>query len=340
MPSEQSSNTALAEVEALVRETFALWDVVRVGFSWRHYYLNHTYRIRNLSVQMAAAEGGDADLLEMAAILHDITKRYDGSILTGPDGKRVLDEEGFWLNEMVMPNRSNWVTKLYDELELQGLIHHVSGAVITDRVLGQYGFEAPYRETVAEVVRGHLKPENLSEAEFNRRYRLVESRILYDADTIDPNVGLTAFYRNIQINAGGWLRRGETPDLDAYIRGLSRWVNQKDEFIQKMTTQRGREIAAERQQRNREICAQLQAELDAMALNEAYGMLGCVRHLMTDAEDPSLHRHARGLREQWLPEREQAIRDERTHDPSDAAESLERARNFIGMLEAEIAGQA
>jgi hypothetical protein len=340
MPSESNSKALLAEVEALVRETFALWDVVRVGFSWRHYYLNHTYRIRNLSVQMAAAEGGDPNLLEMAAILHDITKRYDGSILTGADGKRVLDEEGFWLNEMVMPNRSNWVTKLYDELELQGLIHHVSGAVITDRVLGEYGFEGPYRETVAEVVRGHLKPEKLSEAEFNRRYRLVESRILYDADTIDPNVGLTAFYRNIQISAGGWHRRGETPDLDAYIRGLSRWVNMKDEFIDKMTTNRGREVAAERQQRNRQICAQLQDELDAISLNEAYGMLGCVRYLMTDAEDPSLHRHAKGLREEWLPAREQALADERTHDRSDAAESLQRARGFIEKLEAEIAGQA
>jgi len=340
MATESTSKAALAEVEALVRETFALWDVVRVGFSWRNYYLNHTYRIRNLSVQMAAAEGGDADLLEMAAILHDITKRYDGNILTGPDGKRVLDEEGFWRNEMIMPDRRNWVTELYDELELQGLIHHVSGAVITDRVLGEYGFEAPYRETVAEVVRGHLKPENLSEAEFKRRYRLVESRILYDADTIDPNVGLTAFYRNIQINAGGWLRRGVTPDLGEYIRGLPRWVNMKDEFIDKMTTQRGREIAAERQQRNRQLCAQLVDELEALALNEAYGMLGCVRYLMTDAEDPSLHRHARGLREQWLPEREQALAAERAYDRDAAAESLQRARGFIALLESEIAGQA
>jgi hypothetical protein len=338
--SETKSETALAAVEALVRETFELWDVVRVGFSWRHYYLNHTYRIRNLSVQMASAEGGDPDLLEIAAILHDITKRYDGNILTGSDGKRVLDEEGFWRNEMIMPDRSNWVTKLYDELELQGLIHHISGAVITDRVLGEYGFEAPYREAVAEVVRGHLKPENLDEAEFNRRYRLVESRILYDADTIDPNLGLTAFYRNIQINAGGALRRGEPIDLESYVRGLPRWVNMKDEFIDKMITQRGREIAAERQQRNRQLCAQLEDEVEAFALNDAYGMIGCIRYLMTDAEDPSLHRHARGLREEWLPEREQALADERAHDRSAAAESLERARGFIGMLEAEIAGQA
>jgi hypothetical protein len=361
VPGEPRSETALAEIERLVRETFELWDVVRVGFSWRHYYLNHTYRIRNLSVQMAAAEGGDPDLLEMAAILHDITKRYDGEILTGPDGKRALDEEGFWRNEMVMPNRSNWVTELYDALELQGLIHHVSGAVLTDRVLGEYGFEAPYRETVAEVVRGHLKPENLGEAELNHRYRLVESRILYDADTIDPNVGLTAFYRNIQITAGSLLRRGATLDLEAYVRGLPRWVGMKDEFIRKMLTERGREIAAERQQRNRQLCAQLEDELAEFALNDAYGMLGCVRYLMTDAADPSLHRHARGLREEWLPQREQALADAGearfdtaevcrgvsaggrapgTHDRAAATESLERARGFIALLEAEIAGQS
>jgi hypothetical protein len=333
------SAAVLGQVEALVRETFELWDVVRVGFSWRHYYLNHTYRIRNLSVQMAAAEGADAALLEMAAILHDITKRYDGNILSGPDGKRVLDEEGFWLNEMVQPDRSNWVTKLYDELELKGLIHHVSGAVITDRVLGEYGFEASYREAVAEVVRGHLKPENLSEAEFNRRYRLAESRILYDADTIDPNLGLTAFYRNIQIHAGGLLRRGQSPDLEGYVKGLPRWVNMKDEFIGKMITQRGREIAAERQERSRRLCAQLQDELAAADLNAAYGMMGCVAYLMTDAADPSLHRHARGLRDAWLPQREAALAEERTHDRGAAAESLERACGFITLLEGEIAGE-
>jgi hypothetical protein len=68
-------------------------------------------------------------------------------------------------------------------------------------------------------------------------------------------------------------------------------------------------------------------------------MIGCVRYLMTDPEDPSLHRHARGLRDQWLPEREQALAEERVHDPAAAAESLQRARTFIGLLEAEIAGQ-
>jgi hypothetical protein len=326
------------QIDVLLQETYALWNRVRVGFSWRHYYLNHTYRIRNLSVAMAEAEDGDPELLTIAALLHDITKRYDGEILKGPDGKSVLDEEGFWRNEMVPPDRSNWVTKLYDELELSGLIHHVSGAVITERVLQEYGYAAPYREKVAEVVRGHLKPENLGEAEMTRRYRLTESRILYDADTIDPNLGLTAFYRNIQINAGFWLRRGETPDLEAYAGSLSRWVNSKDAFIEKLLTERGREVAAERQRRNRALCAELEKEVLEPAVNREYGLLGCIAYLMTDAEDPSLHRHARGLRETWLPARERALGEETRHDREQAAQSLARARDFIGMLEAEIAG--
>ena len=37
-----SSETVYVEVEQVVRETFALWDVTRVGFSWRKYYLDHT----------------------------------------------------------------------------------------------------------------------------------------------------------------------------------------------------------------------------------------------------------------------------------------------------------
>ena len=49
----------------------------------------------------------------------------------------------------------------------------------------------------------------------------------------------------------------------------------------------------------------------------------------TEVVRQSLHHHAKGLREEWLPAREQALADERTHDRSDAAESLQRARGFI-----------
>src|SRR4051812_22615333 len=62
----------IAALDQLVQETFALWDVTRVGFSWRHYYLNHTNRVKDLSISMAHGSGADPDLLEAAGILHDI----------------------------------------------------------------------------------------------------------------------------------------------------------------------------------------------------------------------------------------------------------------------------
>ena len=71
----------LTEIERLVRETFDLWDMLRVGFRWRHYSLNHTYRVTNLSVSMSVHEGADPYKLRCAGILHDITKPYDGEII-------------------------------------------------------------------------------------------------------------------------------------------------------------------------------------------------------------------------------------------------------------------
>ena len=122
------------DIEELVIETFELWDVNRVGFSWRKYYLDHTRQVQNLSLRMARDLDADPEQLRVAAILHDISKRYDGAILKDPEGKSVLDSEGFWLNETVPPARFNWVTGLYDRLELHGQIHHVSGAVLTEHV--------------------------------------------------------------------------------------------------------------------------------------------------------------------------------------------------------------
>ena len=93
----------LNELETLVADTFGLWEHNRVGFQWRHYTWNHTMRVRAMSMELGRREGGDVKLLEVAGTLHDITKRYDGVILTDDNGKRILDHNGFWLNEMLSP---------------------------------------------------------------------------------------------------------------------------------------------------------------------------------------------------------------------------------------------
>jgi putative nucleotidyltransferase with HDIG domain len=325
------------EIEAVVVETFGLWDLRRVGFSWRKYYLDHTLQVRNLALRMAADLGADPQQLRHAAILHDVTKRYDGAILKDAAGKNVLDGEGFWLNETVHPNRRNWVTARYERLGLDGQIHHVSGAVLAECVLREFGLPESFVRPVTKIVRGHLKGKVPPEVH-DERYREVEVRILYDADTIDPNVGLTAFYRNIQINAGQALQRGETVDLRAYVEKLPRWVEMKESFREQMLTARGQEICDERQARNRAVAAALQRELFDERLNRRYGLLGVLEFLFTNAQDPSIREHLAGLEAQWLPERERLLAAEAAADRDAGGEALARSRSFVGMLRDEIEG--
>jgi putative nucleotidyltransferase with HDIG domain len=323
------------EIEQVVIDTFALWDVRRVGFSWRKYYLDHTLQVQALALRMARELDADPELLRTAAILHDITKRWDGAIVKDGDGKNVLDSEGFWLNETVRPDRASWVTNLYADLGLDGQIHHVSGAVLTEHVLREWGMPESFVKPVTKVVRGHLKGKVPPEVH-DERYREVEVRILYDADTIDPNVGYTAFYRNVQINAGYALQRGEEIDLRAYVEKLPRWIDMKDSFRDQMLTDVGREICDLRQQRNRQMVRELQAELDDESLNRKYGLLGVVDYLFTNPEDPSLREHLAGLRGEWLPERERLLAVENELDRDTAGQAMERSRRFVQAMESEV----
>lgn len=329
------AETVYAEVEGVVRETFTLWDVTRVGFSWRKYYLDHTRQVQNLALRMARELDADPEQLRHAAILHDISKRYDGAILKDSEGKSVLDGEGFWLNETVPPDRANWVTGLYERLDLQGQIHHVSGAVLSEHVLREFGVPENFIRPVSKIVRGHLKGKVAPEVH-DERYREVEVRILYDADTIDPNGGYTGFYRNVQINAGYALQRGERMDVVDYVGKLPRWIEMKEDLPDHMLTELGRQIAHERQARNRGLLRDLQAELAAPEVNRAYGLLGVVDYLFTNAEDPSLFEHLEGLRSAWLPGREARLSAENELDRDAAAQALERSRAFVRLLEREV----
>lgn len=330
-----SSQARYQEVEQVVVDTFATWDVMRVGFSWRKYYLDHTIQVQNLALRMARDLDADPEQLRHAAILHDITKRYDGAILKDGEGKNVVDNEGFWLNETMRPERSNWVTGLYDRLDLHGQIHHISGATLAEHVLREHGFAENFIRPVSKIVRGHLKGKVAPDVH-DQRYREVEVRILYDADTIDPNVGLTAFYRNVQITAGSHLKSGEPVDLPAYVGKLQRWVDMKESFREQMLTELGKQLCDERQTRNREVVKQLNAELENQAVNRKYGMLGALEFLFTNPEDPSFHEHADEMRDRWLPERERLLAAENELDKDACTQALERSRTFSRLLHAEI----
>src|SRR5207302_4859487 len=85
-----------------------------------------------------------------------------------------------------------------------GRLRHVSGGSVADALLEEEGVDPEFRARVAQAIREHLLAGDGAS---------LEGQVLYDADTIDANIGLPAFYRNIQISLHGqdrqYARRGE-----------------------------------------------------------------------------------------------------------------------------------
>ncbi|RKU37283.1 hypothetical protein C6495_02155 [Candidatus Poribacteria bacterium] len=330
----------LNELETLVTETFGLWEHNRVGFQWRHYTWNHTLRVRAMSMELGKREGGDVKLLEVAGTLHDITKRYDGVILTDDNGRRILDANGFWLNETLTPSGQNVVTELYDKHNLRGKVHHESGAVITQHILARYDFEPAFVEAATAIVLAHLKPTNLTAENFNLLYRNIENQVLYDADTMDPNVGYTAFFRNIHIHAHFALQRGDF-ELEDYVRNLPRWINSKQAFVDKLLTASSREVAQARQDRNQQLFSQMVAELEDIEINRKYGLLGLIEYFVGETADPHFLNQLTYLQTEWLPQRRQWLaEEEKSGSARDRAQAaIERVADFLTLLARESRGE-
>ncbi len=318
----------LAELEALVRETYQLWDQEWVGFSWRNYTFDHVMRVRNLARTIASRENGDLRVLEFAATLHDVTKSFDGEILMR-DGKRVLDADGFWINEKLPPARQNRVTSLYDSLGLSETVHHYSGSQIATALLREYGYSDDFCASAREMILAHLKPLPTSTP---------AALALYDADTIDANIGLPAFYRNIRITMHrmeqDYARRGEDLDryleesfpvfLSGYLRErIPTWVEGKrNDFISKLMTESGRAVARERIERLSEEVDGMIDELDDFEANARRGRLAIVQRFVGQRNNPSLSEELDHLATTW-------VRD---------AEPTSDARVLIRRYQDEVAG--
>lgn len=298
----------LAELVNLVRETYLLWDEDWVGFSWRNYTHDHVRRVRNLAMVLAQEEDAETRALDLAATLHDITKSYDGEIMM-KDGKRVLDENGLWRNAYLPPARRNRVTDLYDQLGLRGQIHNVSGARIADALLAEYGHPQEMRDHVQEIIISHLMVNEKSS---------IQGRCLYDADTIDANIGYPAFYRNIQISMHNMERqyaaRGASLDefltdslheyLEPYVRErLPTWIQGKQrDFVSKMTTESGRNRAQLRCDRLAAEIATMADELDMLEAALDGGRLAPAVYFMRNRRNPSFSADLALLMERWPDE--------------------------------------
>ena len=296
----------LRHLEELVRQTHLLWDQEWVGFSWRNYTYEHMQRVRGLSRTLAQGEGADSRVLEFAATLHDVTKSYDGDILVGPDGKRVVDENGFWRNATLPPARQNKVTALYDQLGLAGTVHSISGGKVAGALLEEAGYPQDFRQRVDVAVQEHL---------IAGPNATIEGKVLNDADTIDANIGLPAFYRNIQISLHredesyakrgerflDWLKENLPGYLDTYLKEkIPTWVEGKQrDFVGKLNTQSARTLAQQRIDRLRVVNQSLVQELEDLQGALEAGGLAVVRYFMENRSNPQMTEQLGLLEQRW-----------------------------------------
>ncbi len=149
----------------------------------------HAGACAGLARTLGRDEGADARAVEYAATLHDVTKSYDGEIIVGPDRKRVLDENGYWKNATLPTDEQS-----HRALRPDGPWWHAAQRVRqahrrcpARRSRRAERLSRPGRD---QAIREHLMAGGGPPSKA-RPLRL---------DTIDANIGLPAFYRNIQIS--------------------------------------------------------------------------------------------------------------------------------------------
>jgi putative nucleotidyltransferase with HDIG domain len=318
----------LNDLETLVRETNGLWDEGWVTFNWRNYTFDHVQRVRRLALTLCRREGGDPVVTELAALLHDITKPYDGEYLLDAQGKRAVDARGLWMNVSRPPARHNHVTELYDQLGLTGQLHNESGAVIAEHLLRERGLPEPTRARVAEAIRDHLRPPEGAP---------IESQCLSDADSIDANIGLPAFVRNICINLHFFDQRKapEAPPIAAVLAespfgflrpyitdNLPKWAaGKRRDFIAPLLTPSSRALSEARMDRLEQALALLAEEV-AQEENGHRRCLDVVLHYMTHQDDPSIAAETAYLAKAW-----------------NGSETPAAVRAFIAHIQREMSGE-
>jgi hypothetical protein len=182
----------------------------------------------------------------------------------------------------------------------------VSGARIADALLAERGYPAAFRAHVGEIIVSHLKVTDASS---------LEGRCLYDADTIDANIGHPALYRNIQISMHflekQHAERGES--TEAYLAEKLRdqlhlflvekwpaWVSTKHrDFVERMTTEAGRRRAVARIRGLEEALATMQAEMAEFDAAIESGHLAPTVYFIRSRRNPSLLDEMAILEARW-----------------------------------------
>lgn len=336
--SSEHARCALESLWQLARDTFGLWSHKRVGFSWRHYYLEHTVRVRNLCLALAQSEEADATCLEFAALLHDITKRFDGPFLVGPSGQRMVDSRGFWMSEPALPDtgQANIVTRLYHFYDEFGRPHSESGADIARTLLLLEGLPPGLAQKAADIVRAHLQPIGKDASE---DYLTLEQQILCDADMLDSNLGLVAFYRNVQIHTHRRIEESGSADLKAYVEHVPKWLDMKEAFLPKVHTTTAQRLAAGRLARCREFHDLMSRESEDWDTCERFGLLSIFKYFTSTVADPDFFRELHHLQSEHLPRLRSALAALAPPQRQRASAAIQRGERFCDELRQEADGR-
>ena len=229
----------------------------------------------------------------------------------------------------------NEVTRLYDGLNLYGQMHHISGAAVARELLKTRGIEESDTETVVEIIRAHVRGNGKSAQKLKSR---TECHILYDADLMDANLGLVAFFRNIEIVTHRHFERTGNLDLQEYLEYLPSWIGMKHDFLTKLLTESGRRIGFSRQERKRKLWETLQQEQTWWDESRQFGLLGIIEYFMQFHEDPDLDHELQGLRDKWLPERYESLQG--LNRDAHRRARYELAREFVELIQSEVQGKA
>ena len=174
-------------------------------------------------------------------------------------------------------------------------------------LLQRSGADRVLSEQVAQAIRDHLQPDPDTS---------IMGRCLYDADTIDANIGLPAFIRNIYINSHFYDLRKDpgAPDLETLLRSnpidylrpyivekLPSWTEGKErDFIPRLLTTMARQLATRRLERLRRIWISLAEELDTFDWHRSHGRLAVLLYYMFHTNDPSIAAETAYLAHHWV----------------------------------------
>jgi uncharacterized protein len=201
----------------LIEKINAFLEKYQSDLSYCHGF-DHVRRVAKLAVKIGTQEGADCQIVEIAALLHDI-----GVVPLGWSRHASGRDNGNFqkfLGTYVLPttNHEHW-----------GPPHEEVGALIADRLLESLNYPGTQRHQVTQIIREHPmenKPTTL------------ESRIVYDADKLEA-LGATWIARAFQ--------RTSAFDRQLGIESVpERYLNEKESILGVFHTETAKKMAVGR----------------------------------------------------------------------------------------------